>query len=119
MDESTPPKKTLLENLQAIATIFSLVAIPLIVSVVGFYIQQSSTESAAKSKLTELAIDILKHAPDRNYQPGLRAWAVDMPERTFNSIAFRPRLFSSGQIGAKPRGFSGTDRLLTGDMDAV
>ena len=82
MDETTPPRKTVLESLQTAATIFSLVAVPIIVAVVGFYIQRSSTESAAKSKITELAIEILKEPPGRNSQPGLRAWAVEMLEST-------------------------------------
>lgn len=70
-----------LEKLQAIATIFSLVAVPIIIAVLGYLFQNSAKQADAKAKLVELAIEVLKEPPVRNEQPGLRQWAVGIIEQ--------------------------------------
>jgi hypothetical protein len=66
-----------LDRLQSIATIFSLIAVPVIVAVLGALIQKSVQSSEARTKSMELAINILKEAPGKNSQPGLREWAIE------------------------------------------
>jgi len=66
-----------LGRVQSIATIFSLVAVPVIVAVLGALIQKSIQTSEARNKSMELAINILKESPGKSDQPGLREWAIE------------------------------------------
>jgi hypothetical protein len=76
-EESATPTRDKLSRVQAIATIFSLVAVPVIVALSGALIQRSIQSSEARSKSMELAITILKQAPANTEQPGLREWAIE------------------------------------------
>ncbi len=67
-----------LEKWKNIATILSLVAVPIIVALFGAWIQDSVKNSEARTKSMEIAIQILKEPPGRGDQPGLRRWAIDM-----------------------------------------
>jgi hypothetical protein len=66
-----------LGRIQAVATIFSLVAVPVIVAILGAAIQKPIQSSEARSKSMELAINILKESPGKTDQPGLREWAIE------------------------------------------
>jgi len=74
--------KSSIDKWKDIATIFSLVAVPIIVAVCGFLVQQSITNSQSTTKIIELSIQILKEPPGRAEQPGLRKWAIDMLQNT-------------------------------------
>jgi hypothetical protein len=79
-----PPPKATLDKVQVIATIFSLIAVPLIVAFLGFKFQQSAKESEARTKSLELAIQILKEPSSGSTQPGLREWAVETLQASSN-----------------------------------
>ena len=66
-----------LAQLQAVATIISLVAVPIVVAVLGARFQKSIRASEGRTKSMELAISILKEPPGRSEQPGLRKWAIE------------------------------------------
>lgn len=75
--DSVGSGQTTLGQIQSIATIFSLVAVPVIVAILGALIQKSIQGSESRSKAMELAISILKEPPGRTNQPGLREWAIE------------------------------------------
>jgi hypothetical protein len=112
--DSKLPEHNTLGRIQAIATIFSLVAVPVIVAVLGALIQKSIQSSEARSKSLELAINILKEAPGKSSQPGLREWAIEtlqtsspiaMSELARKELATKP-LFPV-QPGQRNYGFGG------------
>ena len=84
MVEGTDKFETRLERWQRVATILSLIAVPIIVAVSGALIQQSVKNSEARTKSMELAIQILKEPPGRSDQPGLRTWAIEMLQASSN-----------------------------------
>jgi hypothetical protein len=110
-------KKSSLEKLQTMATIFSLIAVPLIVAVLGFMIQQSNESAEARTKVLELAIQILKEPVSASTQPGLRQWAIEMLGSSSNipisqaakrELAAKPLLpIQPGQINYTSNGFMG------------
>jgi hypothetical protein len=69
---------TRIDKWQKVATILSLIAVPIVVAVSGALIQESVKTSEARTKSMEIAIQILKEPPSRSDQPGLRAWAIEM-----------------------------------------
>lgn len=64
-----------LERAKAIATIFSAIAIPIVLTVAGYYIQRQLASEGLKKDYVGIAAGILKDNP-ANQEPELRAWAV-------------------------------------------
>jgi hypothetical protein len=80
MSGTVEPPASSLERIKSVATIFSLVAVPIIVALVGWAIQNGVKTSDTRLKNLELSISILKESPDLT-QPGLRNWAIDNLDR--------------------------------------
>jgi hypothetical protein len=74
---SDDDKKDTLARIQSLSTIFSLIAVPIIVAITGGMIQRGIQTSDARTKSLGLAIDILKEPPSNRQQPGLREWAIE------------------------------------------
>jgi hypothetical protein len=64
-----------LNKIQAIATIFSLIAVPIIITILGFVFQSSLSKGSLKEEYVKLSIGILESQNVKN-DPDLRAWAV-------------------------------------------
>jgi len=63
-----------LKKAESIAKIISVIALPLIVAVGGWYIQSSMNKNAVKSQYVEIAVGILSQPPDES-NVTLRDWA--------------------------------------------
>lgn len=68
-------KRTSLETLQTLTTIFATVATPLIVAYFGWRIQSESTTQGIKKDYVQMSINILK---DGSKDEQLRKWAVSI-----------------------------------------
>ena len=64
-----------LERAKAIATIFSAVAIPVVLTVAGYFIQKQLAAEGLRKDYVSIATTILKEKAD-GQEPELRAWAV-------------------------------------------
>ncbi|UIK12512.1 hypothetical protein LZK80_09830 [Rhizobium leguminosarum] len=89
MDESDDPGSTasrtsrltqITDWIKSVATIFSLLAVPIIVAVLGASVQRAVNSAETRVKTLELAVSIVKERPDLG-QPGLRTWAIDVIEK--------------------------------------
>ena len=63
------------EKAQTLATIFSLVAAPLVLAAIGYYFNTSLKEREVQGKFVELAVVILQQPPQEQSRP-LRNWAT-------------------------------------------
>lgn len=66
-----------LERAKAYATIFSAVAIPIVLAAVGYFIQRQIVDDGLKKDYVSIATNILKEDPKKQ-EPELRAWAVEV-----------------------------------------
>jgi len=75
--EETPSKKSVIDVFEKYARILSLIAIPLVLGIVGYWVQKSLGDKNLNREYVELAVGILteeeKEIPDE-----IRTWAVDM-----------------------------------------
>jgi len=91
-----------LKKAESLAKIFSLIALPLLVAVGGWYMQSSQNENMVKSQYVSMAISILAKDPEgSNF--ALREWAV----RTIANHSSEK--FNDSQIQA----------LMTGKVEAL
>jgi hypothetical protein len=63
------------EKAQTMATIFSLVAVPVVLAVIGYFFNTALKEREVQGKFVELAVAILKEPPQEQTRP-LRTWAT-------------------------------------------
>ena len=63
-----------LEKAESVAKIISLIALPLVVAVGGWFIQSSMNENAVKSQYVEIAVNVLSQDPEES-NVTLRDWA--------------------------------------------
>ena len=70
--KNTPPKYEAAKN---IATIFSAIAIPVVLTIAGYYIQRQLADDGLKKDYVGIAASILKENP-ANQEPDLRKWAT-------------------------------------------
>lgn len=75
----TPNDDLKLERLKNIATIFSAVAIPIVLTIAGYFIQRQISDAGLKKDYVAIAAGILKENP-ANQEPDLRAWALAVLE---------------------------------------
>ena len=68
-----------LERLKNIATIFSAVAIPVVLTVAGYFIQSQLSDAGLRKDYVGIAAGILKENP-ANQEPDLRSWALAVLE---------------------------------------
>lgn len=72
---STSRKDNNLERAKNIATIFSAIAIPIVLTIAGYFIQKQITNDSLKKDYVGIAAGILKEDP-KNQEPELRTWAI-------------------------------------------
>lgn len=66
-----------LERIQSIASICSSIAIPLVLAVMGYFVQKQFAEEGLKKDYVSIAAGILKDDPSKQ-EPDLRQWAVNV-----------------------------------------
>jgi hypothetical protein len=66
-----------LDQLEKIAKILSLIAIPVVVAFFGWLVQNSLSQRNVSQEYVKLSISILKEPKDK-IEPSLRDWAVDL-----------------------------------------
>lgn len=71
------PTESKLERWKSISFIVSSIAIPIVLAIVGYYIQKQLSEEGLKKDYVSIAASILKENPT-NQEPELRKWAVTM-----------------------------------------
>ena len=72
---SAHPRDTNLERTKNIATIFSAIAIPIVLTIAGYFIQRQITNESLKKDYVGIAASILKE-DSKKQEPELREWAV-------------------------------------------
>ena len=72
---TTAPVDLKLERAKSLATIFSAIAIPIVLTVAGYYIQRQLSSEGIRKDYVGIATAILKEKAD-GQEPELRAWAV-------------------------------------------
>src|SRR5689334_8691458 len=63
------------EKAQALATIFSVLAVPVVLAILGYYFNSALKEREVQGKFVELAVAILREPPQEQARP-LRTWAT-------------------------------------------
>lgn len=66
-----------LERWKSVSSIASSIAIPIVLAIVGYFIQKQLADEGLKKDYVSIAADILKENP-ANQEPELRKWAVTM-----------------------------------------
>lgn len=64
-----------LDKIQSIASIASAVAIPIVIAIVGWWVQSSMSNESIKKDYVQMAIGIL-NSPERQKDEEMRKWAV-------------------------------------------
>lgn len=72
---SASRKDNNLERAKNIATIFSAIAIPIVLTIAGYFIQRQITDDSLKKDYVGIATGILKD-DSKNQEPELREWAI-------------------------------------------
>ncbi len=72
-----PIEKDKLERIQSIASICSSIAIPLVLAVIGYFVQRQFADEGLKKDYVSIAAGILKDDPSKQ-EPDLRKWAVNV-----------------------------------------
>lgn len=66
-----------LQNVQALATIFAAIAVPVVVSLIGWQIQTSISKQSVRSAYVQIAAEVLSNAKSTDDKE-LRQWAVTL-----------------------------------------
>ncbi len=71
------------ERWKSVATIFSLIAVPIILAIGGWMIQRQVSQEGVKQQYVQLALGILREplAPENKEADKLRRWAVAIVDR--------------------------------------
>ena len=89
-----------LERYKAYATIFSAIAIPIVLTVAGYFIQRQLADESLKKDYVGIAVSILTASP-KNQEQDLRLWAIEVLDSN-SPIPFSKKakvgLLSSGAI---------------------
>ena len=93
--KNTPPKYEAAKN---IATIFSAIAIPVVLTIAGYYIQRQLADDGLKKDYVGIAASILKENP-ANQEPDLRKWATRVLEEN-SPVPFSEKAKAGLQTGA-------------------
>lgn len=70
------------EGLERIATVLSLVAIPVVLAVVGGKLQRDTQGDALRRDYVQLAVALLQEPDTAKVRPALRAWAIALLNTT-------------------------------------
>jgi hypothetical protein len=77
---NTSPRDTTFERAKNIATIFSAIAIPIVLTIAGYFIQRQIADESLKKDYVAIASSILKESP-KNQEPDLRTWAITVLDK--------------------------------------
>ncbi|OEU60519.1 MAG: hypothetical protein BBJ57_10670 [Desulfobacterales bacterium PC51MH44] len=80
-----------LKAIESIAKLLSLVAIPVIIAIIGWGIQDRLTSRTVSKDYVQLAVGILAKPDSEAVDPGLRKWAVDLLNQN-SPTKFSPEL---------------------------
>ena len=69
---------SVLENIEKIAKTLSLVAIPIVIAVLGWFIQDRLKTREVAKDYVNLAVNILTQTEQSRIHPDIRSWAVDL-----------------------------------------
>jgi hypothetical protein len=69
-----------LDNWKQLAQIFSLIAIPIVLAVMGYLVQRSLAESGLKKDYVQMALGVLKEQPSKE-NAQLRQWAISVLDK--------------------------------------
>lgn len=75
-------EKVLLERMEKLAKVFSLIAIPVAIAWGGWVVQKEIQDQAIRRDYVQLAISILREPKDSNFPDELRGWAVDLLDKS-------------------------------------
>lgn len=84
-----PPDNITLEKVKNLATIISAIAIPIVLTIAGYYIQKQLSSEGIRKDYVGFATAVLKENA-ANQEPELRAWAVKILD-THSPIPFSPK----------------------------
>ena len=93
-----PWDKEKLERVQAIASIASSIAIPLVLAIAGYIVQRQFTADGLKKDYVQIAANILKENA-ATQEPDLRKWAVQTLDEN-SPISFSTKAKEGLQTGA-------------------
>ena len=71
------PERTKLDKLEQISRIISMLAIPVVLAVIGWFVQVSLTKSSVNQEYVKLAVSILSSPRSKDVDI-LRPWAVEL-----------------------------------------
>jgi len=90
-----------LAKLQSISAIVAAIAIPVVLAVVGYFIQDKIASEGLKRDYVQIAIGVLKEKKDKdNDDVALRRWAIEVLDRNA-PVRFSPDLKEILQKGIK------------------
>lgn len=99
------PEQGTLEKLQTIATILSLLAVPLITAWFGYKIQENLSNQSIKKDYVQMAVNILSQ-PKKPNDEDLRKWSVDVLSKN-SPVPFNQNLSRQLWVGATLPMFAG------------
>lgn len=98
-------EKGTLEKLQTIATILSLLAVPLITALFGYKIQENLANESIKKDYVQMAVNILSE-PKKPNDDDLRKWSVDVLSKN-SPVPFSQNLSRQLWVGETLTMFAG------------
>jgi hypothetical protein len=100
------PTQENLNKWQTIATITSLILVPLIVAFIGWRIQENTTDESIKKDYVQMAINVLAE-PKASYDEDLRKWSIDVLSKN-SPVPFSAELRKKLWVGATLSMFAGS-----------
>ena len=85
------PSQETLNKFTSIATILSLVALPIVITKIGSEFQSSISSEGLKKDYVNMAIQILAQEPKNGDQEDLRKWAIEILSKN-SPVPFTPAL---------------------------
>jgi WD40 repeat protein len=93
-------QKSRLENLEAWSKVLAAIAIPVVIAIGGWIIQDTISRQGTNKDYVNLALQILQKKPDTEEDSKMRSWAVDLINAS-SPVKFDPdttRLLKAGAI---------------------
>lgn len=106
-------EKDKLERIQAIASIASSIALPLMLAIIGYLLQRQIADEGLKKDYVSIAAGILKEDPGKQ-EPDLRQWAVLVLD-TNSPIPFSNKA-KDGLLKGSPLAMAGPPLLQLSDV---
>ncbi len=85
------------DQLEKLARILSVAAIPVVLAIVGWFVQNSLSERNVSQEYVKLALSILKEPKDK-VEPSIRAWAADLLDQN-SPTKFSPEVLQALKEG--------------------